>query len=276
MSTKAAFITAMGALRPLPNRSTFVRSSGNILTATAHGLQTGAGPFKVMNTAADAPSGLVVAKHAQTFMTGTTMIATDVLVVNGKSYTLTATPAADGDVDVGASDAKTLANLAAAINMEGAVDAAATSFDEAMVANPAVRAFVTDANVLTLQARTLDASVGNAIGVSSVDATMVVDNATMQNGADGTDYWIIRLDANTFSFATSKANAIAGTAVALADAGTGINFLVWTTETLADALEDVVVNVLTAPGSKNVNADYNVPKFWRAAVDGVGSDYTGH
>jgi hypothetical protein len=96
------------------------------------------------------------------------------------------------------------------------------------------------------------------------------------NGAEGTDYFVIRLDDDTFSLATSKANALAGTAVSLADAGTGINTLVRTTETLADALEDVVVNVLTHAGSKNVPAEYNIPKFWRAAIDGVHSDHTGH
>lgn len=37
----------------------------------------------------------------------------------------------------------------------------------------------------------------------------------------GTDYWIIRLDANTFSLATSLALALAGTAVTADDAGTG-------------------------------------------------------
>jgi hypothetical protein len=187
MSTKSAFIAALGALRPLPGPTTFVRSSGDILTATAHGLETGAGPYKVMNTNADAPSGLVVARHASTFMTGTAMIATDVLVVNGKSYTLIATPAADGDVDVGANDTVTLANIAAAINQDR--DAGATSYDEATVPNPGVVARVTTANRIDFFAETLDATVGNAIGVSSVDATMVVDNATMQNGAEGTDYF---------------------------------------------------------------------------------------
>lgn len=273
MSTKALFITAMGVLRPLPARPTFVRSSGNILTApAAHGLETGAGPYKVMNTNVDAPSGLTVAKYAQTFMTGVSMIATDVFEAAGKDYTLIATPAADGDVDVGANDSKTMANLASAINMEGAVDAAATTFDEAMTANPTVRAFVTDINVLTVQARTLDASVGNAITASSVDSTMTVDNATLENGADGTDYWIIRLSDTTYSLATTKALALAGTAVALADAGTGINFLQATSETLAEALEDVLLQVLTYPGARSNLQERNVAKFWRAAIDGVASD----
>jgi len=273
MSTKALFIAAMGGtLVPFGTKQEFVRTSGNILTASAHGLETGAGPYKVMNTIADAPSGLTVAKHAETFMTGTTMIATDVLVAAGKSYTLIATPAVDGDVDVGASDAKTLANIAAAINQD--VPASATTYDEATVGNPTIKAMVTDAAVLTVQAKTLEAAVGNAITLASVDGTMVVDNATLQNGADGTDYYIIRLTDDTFSFATTKALALAGTAVALADAGTGINTLVPTTDTVAEALEDVVVNVLTYPGARSNDATFNQGKFWRAAIDGVASDRT--
>lgn len=271
MSTKAAFLTAMGgALMPVGQRVEFVRSSGNILTASAHGFETGAGPYKIMTNNADAPSGITVAKHAETFMTGATLIATDVFEVNGKDYTLIATPADDGDVDVGGNDTKTLANLAAAINMDA--DAAATTFDLDTVRNDAVRAVLTDIDVITIRAKTLDASVGNAITCSSVDATMTVDNATLQNGADGTDYYIIRLTADTFSLATSRANAVAGTAVALADAGTGVHWLQPTAQTLADALEDVVTNVLTYPGARSNDATFNIAKFWRAAIDGVAAD----
>jgi len=271
MSTKAAFITAMGgSLLPNGPVTTFARTSGDILTATAHGLQTGAGPYKVMTTNADAPSGIVVAKHAETFMTGTTMIATDVFEANGKDYTLIATPAADGDVDVGASDAKTLANLAAAINQD--VDAAATTYDLDTVVNPEIKAIVTDADILVIQARTLDATLGNAITCSSVDATMVVDNPTLENGASGTDYYIIKLTDDTFSLATTQVLALAGTAVTLADAGTGVHKLVGTVQTLADKLEDVVTNYLTALGSRVHPAEFSIPKFWRAAIDGFASD----
>ena len=272
MSTKALFITALGGSEmPVGPIKEFVRSSGDILTSAAHGLETGAGPFKVMTTNADAPSGMTVARHAQTFMTGGTMIATDVLEVAGKDYTLIATPAVDGDVDVGANDSRTAANLAGAINLD--IDASATTFDEAMTGNPTVKAIATE-NVLTVLAKTLDAAAGNVITVSSVDGTMVVDNATLQNGASGTDYYIIRLDDNTFSVATTKALALAGTAVALADAGTGVHTLVSTSDSLAEALEDVLLNVLTYTGARTMDATFNIAKFWRAAIDGVASDRT--
>lgn len=274
MTTKALFQTAFGGAKaPFGPVMEFTRTSGDILTATAHGLLTGAGPYKVMTNNADAPSGIVVAKHAETFMTGTSMIATDVLIVAGKSYTLIATPADDGDVDVGATDAESAMNLAHAINQD--IDAAATTYDLDTVTNPTVKAVVESsgaagaAAVLTIQAQTLDATVGNAIAVSSVDATMVVDNATLENGADGTDYFIIRLDANTFSVATTKVLAVAGTAVTLADAGTGVHTLVQTVDTLAESLDDVLLNFLTATGARVLPAADNIANFWQAAIDGV-------
>ena len=167
MTTKALFITAMGgALIPFGPKVTFVRSSGNILTATAHGLENGAGPYKVMTSNADAPSGLTVARHASTFMTGVSMIATDVFEVGGKDYTLIATPAADGDVDVGANDTLTAANIAAAINQDR--DAAATTFDLDTVPLDTIDARVTAEGILSVFAATLDAALGNALTCSSV------------------------------------------------------------------------------------------------------------
>ena len=44
--------------------------------------------------------------------------------------------------------------------------------------------------------------------------------------ATDTNYWIIWLSANTFSFASTEANARAGTAVNITDAGTGTHTLV--------------------------------------------------
>lgn len=275
MSTKALFMTAMGdPLLPFGKAQKFVRSSGDILTASAHGLETGAGPYKVRNNVADPPSGLVEAVHASTFMTASTIIATDVLEVNGKDYTIINTPANDGDVDTGASDALTLTNLVAAINSDLGLGplAAAGRYDLDTVPNPEVFAIVTTATRIDIFARTLDAALGNAITCSSVDGTMTVDNATLENGAEGTDYFIIRLSDDTFSLATTKALADAGTAQALADAGTGINHLVPIVESLANALEDVIVNVLTATGARTMDATFNIAKFWRAAIDGVHTD----
>lgn len=267
MTTKALFQTAMGGAKLLLTEQEFVRSSGNILTSAAHGHQTGSGPFKVMGTNADPPSGLVAAVRSATFVTAVSAIATDLVIIDGKTYTFIATPAADGDVDVGASDASSMEKLARAVNLG---PGAGTDYDVDTVGNPGVSAeAVGDTCVIT--AKTLDATLGDAIEVSTPDSTLTWDNATLENGADGTDYFIIRLDDNTYSLALTKAAAIAGTVVALADAGTGIHTLVRTVEALSDALEDVVVNRLTATGVRVINAPDNIADFWGAAIDGVGN-----
>lgn len=265
MTTKALFQTALGGAKMALAETQFSRTSGDILTAAGHGLQTGAGPYKVMTTAADPPSGLTAAVRATSFVTAASVIATDVMTVAGKDYTFIATPAADGDVDVGASDAASMENLARAINLGAG---AGTDYDAATVGSPTVTAEARgDTCIFT--AKTLDATVGNAIAIASADGTLTVDNATLEGGVDGVDYYIIRLDANTYSLATSKANAIAGTAVTLADAGTGVHRLVRTVETLSDALEDVVVNLLTATGARVLPQADNVAAFWETAIDGV-------
>ena len=247
MTTKSAFIAALGGAKvPVGVPVEFVRSSGNILTATAHGLKTGAGPYKVMNNVADAPDGLVEAVHASTTITATNPVATDVITIAGKAYTYIATPAADGDVDVGAATtvgtAKSMVNLAAAINRD--LLAAAGTYDLDTVRADTVRAVMQDVaatTILKIMARTLDDAIGTLIPVVSSDGTMVVADATLAGGASGTDYFIIRLSADTFSLATTRTLALAGTAVVIADAGTGIHTLVTTVDTVAEALFNAFV-----------------------------------
>ena len=276
MTTKALFMTAMGgSLLPIGPRKTFVRTSGNVLTSVGHGLDTGAGPFKVMTNAADAPAGLVVARHAQTPVTMTTAIATDELIVNGRTYTFVAAPTVADDVDITIVDAHDAGNMAAAINRE--VDAASTNYDLDTPPNDDVRAVVSSSGalgavaVMTVLAKSLDNAVGGAITLTSPDGTIVVADSPLAGGASGTDYFVIQLSADTFSLATSRALAEAGTAQVITDAGTGIHELVATVNTLADSLEDVVDNFLTATGARVLPAEFNQRKFWQAAIDGIAS-----
>lgn len=265
MTTKAAFLTAFGgANQPLGVEQEFVRSSGNILTKAAHGLRTGAGPFKVRNSNADAPAGLVANVRASGTLTGAVVIATDVAEIAGKTYTVIAAPAADGDIDLGATSDDTMGNLAEAINQGpgGGVD-----YHENTVANPTVEAHA-KGDVVTVEAKSLDAAIGNAVTISSVDATITASGATLAGGVDGTDYFVIRLTDNTFSLATSKALAEAGTAVTLTDAGTGVHTLLPQVTTLAEALENVLLNWLTAAGTRVIQAPFNIAKFWAASIDG--------
>ncbi len=265
MTTKSLFLTAAGGAKlPMGPVLEFVNTSGDVLTKSAHGLQTGAGPYKVQNSNADAPSGIVANVQASGTLTGAVVIATDVAEIAGKTYTLEAAPAADGDVDVGGTSDDSMGNLAEAINNG---PGSGTDYHEDTVTNPTVRAH-SKGDVITVEATTLDAALGNAITISSIDATITASGATLAGGVDGTDYFVIRLDVNTFSLATSKALAEAGTPVTLADAGTGVNTLISTMETLADHMENVVVNFLTATGSRTIDAVYNIAKFWQALIDG--------
>lgn len=270
MTTKVAFMTAMGgALVPLGPSREFTRTSGNILTSAAHGLQTGAGPFKVMTTNGDAPSGLVAAVRSSLDYTPATDVEDETVTIDGKVYTWKNSPSADGEVDVSATDSTAAENLAAAINLSAG---AGTKYGVSMTGNARVFAEA-NGDVVTVYARTLDSTIGDAIEVAETAAGSWAGGATeLAGGASGTSYYVIRLTADTFSLATSKANALAGTAVAIADAGTGTHLLVSTVTTLAEALEDVLLNVLTATGRRTDVAAANIYNFWAAAIDGVHND----
>lgn len=67
-----------------------------------------------------------------------------------------------------------------------------------------------------------------AHGLSTGDGPVQVSTsaADLPSGLTAlTDYWVIKVDADTLQLATSEANALAGTAVALADDGTGTHSL---------------------------------------------------
>lgn len=268
MSTKAAFMTAMGGAKiPFGPVKEFTRSSGNVLTVTGHGLDTGAGPYKVLTSNGDAPAGLVAAVRASGTLTASTVIATDRADVDGKEYTFQASPSVNGDVDLGGSDVESMSNLAHAVN--STPNAGSSTYDPATTGGNRRVLAVADGSVLTVFAQTLDASIGNTIPIASPDVTITASGATLASGVDGTDYFVIRLTEDTFSLATSRANALAGTAQAVTDAGSGVHTLVPTVETLAAALEDVVNNTLTGKGSRVLPADFNQGRFWQAAIDGV-------
>lgn len=269
MTTKAAFVTAMGGAKvPIGPVMEFTRSAGNVLSATAHGLQSGAGPYKVMTTNADAPAGLTAAVRSSLAYTPATDIEDETVTIDGKVYTWKNSPSADGEVDVDAADATAAENLAAAINLDAG---AGTTYGVSMTGNPNVFARAVG-TACTVYAKTLDATVGDAIAVAeSAAGSWAGGGTTLANGASGTDYYIINLTANTFSLATTKANALAGTAVTITDAGTGVHQLVRVVDTLADALEDVVNKFLTGYGARVLPQADNRANFWQSAIDGVGN-----
>ena len=82
-----------------------------------------------------------------------------------------------------------------------------------------------------------------------------------------TDYFIIKVDANTFKVATSRTNALAGTAVAIADAGTGthtyttrggdvrLSSLISPSQSIDETARSLV-NIINRDGCGIVNAFY--------------------
>lgn len=270
MATKDLFRVAFGGGKvPFGPVTEFARSSGNILTAFDSVLSTGAGPFKVMSTVA-VPAGLTASVHASLVYTPAIDMNGQTVTVDGKTYTwttdVTAAPA-DGQIDTALGMNPVAAgNLARAINLG---EGAGAKYATPMTGNPNVTASNDEAECC-VEAKTLDALIGNTIGVSEVASGSWAGGATsLQGGVDGADYFIINLGKDIFSLATSKANADAGVAVEITDDGTGVHVLVQTVDTLAERLEDVLLNFLTATGARVIPRAENIIGFWQCAIDGV-------
>lgn len=105
---------------------------------------------------------------------------------------------------------------------------------------------------------------GKATGYGPVRLTT---SDTLPTGlATATNYWLIVVDANTVKFATTEALALAGTAVNLTGAGAGTFAMQATMQTLADAIEDCLTEVLTSPGNRTTPAADNISKAWAYAT----------
>jgi len=108
-------------------------------------------------------------------------------------------------------------NVAAALNLSSINVKSAKGYGiyiNTTVATPAAKTFtaaVTD--VCTAAAH------GYATGLKVAAST----TTTLPAGLSATNYWIIKIDADTFKLATSAVNALAGTAVDITDTGTGVH-----------------------------------------------------
>lgn len=120
-------------------------------------------------------AGGVRASGAITFSgTGT---ANDTVTIGGVVYTLVASPAVAGDVDIGVSAAATAANLAAAIN---AGAGAGTAYGTGTVAHPTVFATVAGA-VVTVTAKAYGPA-GNSIATTEAGTGASFAAATLTGG----------------------------------------------------------------------------------------------
>lgn len=187
-------------------------------TKVAHGLETGDGPIRVANSGGALPTGIsaatdywVIKVDADTFKFATTRA----LAQAGTAINLTT----DGTGTQTLSDTATTQRI---------VTGRAGAFRGTPDGSPVVIAditFVGEADD--------DLATAAAHGLQTGDGPVRVSNSggALPTGLlAATDYWIIRVSANTFKFASSLANAIAGTGINLTTDGTG-------TQTLADTVD---------------------------------------
>lgn len=144
----------------------------------------------------------------------------EVVDVNGTDITITA--------DVTPVTGSTNAQVRTAYNLVAAATALATCADTG------TEALVIEAAAATPLAGGVDSEVdygsGNSATIPShgyITGTKVAATTTgsLPTGLSATNYWIVKVDANTVQFATSLANAVAGTVVNLTGEGSGVHTL---------------------------------------------------
>lgn len=212
------------------------------LTLTGHGAITGYGPvrFTLQGDASVLPGGLAA--------------STDYWLIVVDANT----------VQVASSFANALAGTAIDITSTGTPGTGGYR-----CARAAVNDDFTSANVTITDGVLTSADHGKDTGYGPVRLTNS-GGALPQGLSTGTDYWMIVLSSSTFRLATSKANALAGVAIEVQEAGTGTHSMRATAQTLADQMEQSLDEVLTFPGNRSASADVNTSKFWTEAVQGMG------
>ena len=202
----------------------------NTLTLTAHGLTTGDGPVRITNVGGSSAAA-----------TGTLTLAAnptdgETVTVGAVTYTWSVTPSVAYEVFIGGDANDSATKLAAAINDDGV---AGIDYFPGLVAHPLVTAAVGVGDSVVVTAIT-PGTAGNAIATTETMAAGSWGAATLTGGSEAlpgglataTDYWVIRVDANTIKLATTFPLALAGTAIDLTATGTGTNTIVSTADTV--------------------------------------------
>lgn len=138
-----------------------LRQIGANLKAIAAGTRLG-------NATVNLRTGAVAASGT---LTSTNAIATDAISINGVTFTCVASGATGNQWNLGADDTADCVNLAAAINAS-----ASALVSEHVTAT-------SSSNVVTITAKVPGAS-GNAITLSSADATIVASGARLTGGTE--------------------------------------------------------------------------------------------
>ena len=110
------------------------------------------------------------AVRASGTLTGTSVIATDAIAINGTTFTCVASNATGNQFNLGVSDTITMANLAAAINASSDMTGIATA--------------ESSSTVCTVYAA-VPGAIGNAITLTSADATIVASVSKLAGGTNG-------------------------------------------------------------------------------------------
>jgi len=110
-------------------------------------------------------------------------------------------------------------NVAAALNL------ASIDTKKAKVVGLYINTVVATPAAVTFTAAVTDICTAVAHGYATGLRVAATTTGTLPAGLSATNYWIIKIDADTFKLASSAANALAGTAVDITGTGTGVHTL---------------------------------------------------
>lgn len=253
---------------------TFTATSGTpgLITATAHGRQTGDGPVRVSNSGGGLPGGLAAGTDYWVIVVGvdTLRLATSranalssVPVTLSSNGTGTQTLAVGtGCVRLGDVTVTRNASVAGTLQTGGKATIGGLALS--------VPSFVFTASSVT------DKLTATDHGLLTGDGPVQVSNSggALPTGlAAVTNYWAIVVDTNNVKLATSFTNAIAGIAIDLTTNGTGTQTLACTASTVRPADAEVtrsltvdgdvtVVGALTVGTLHHDTTNRFVPRYW--------------
>lgn len=110
-------------------------------------------------------------------------------------------------------------------NCAAALTLTTVACSRAQVVGATINVTVATPAAVTFTAAVTDICTAVAHGYATGLRAAATTTGTLPAGLSAINYWIIKIDADTFKLATSAANALAGTAVDITDTGTGVHTL---------------------------------------------------
>ncbi len=223
-----------GKLDPQTFAAGAVTPATDLIDITAHNYLTGDGPFHVSSTT-DVPAGLNVAAVGILTL-GANAANTNTVTIDVKVYTFqTVLTDVDGNVLIGATASDSIDNLIAAITLGAG---AGTTYATSMTLHPTVTAAVGAGDTMGATAKS-EGSGANSIATTETLVTGSWADVTLLGGTDG-EVFISKVDDDSFKLASSRPNALAGTAIDITDAGVGTHTLDGTYNMVAAPAASVV------------------------------------